>query len=711
MGPVRKPRFGCDFAGCNKTFSRSDHLKRHQLNHTEGAKLHECSVCHKTFRRSDVMVEHYQRHFKVRTGPHAAALDPLGIGMDLLWPPAAAPVDRPDGVGTPDLMQLLVNENYPNAALMELFQSNFDTAVSGNSSVVTAEMVRGYVMMVPGLVLMPDFSVPALQYCLEVYWLIFHIQFPILHRPSFNTLTARPELLLAMIMVGAVLSVSVDAPAAGPPPLLAPWQLALEIGRDLRWMVFRHRQHGSSEPWELQTLLILEVYEKHYANRDLHERSSIHHAAKIEMMKRSTVLGGDPLAAESRSATDLPASKPSSDSLLTKWVTAESMKRCALMAFCFDLTNTVISSHNSSLYVDKLKLALPCDDIIWESDLDTLKSLPLPQQPDMIRTCFKKLLKGDPVETSSFGKRVLFHALVSCIIQLENKDDISALLSELNVDMLSDSWRAKLSYALDIWKYNINSGTCCNADNILIDVSVRQSTKCNPRYLALNDTKCKLPIYHMAHIRLHVINHDMLIYAGVPLRMNVTALSQDFHNVSWRIARWADSTNGRMGVVHAYMCLFECLLSDEVADDYDYAPEKDPIPERNHIVVALILIIWCYGFRSKGVESNTYYSENPNQCKEPGLDYLRRVKREFDANIVTAEGSLKFYQSVSKFAQSLLPEIKDINHIAGFMGDMAKMYQRCFWTLGKEYSKLFEGCKQRCLGKKRVFCDNMYSEE
>ncbi len=67
----------------------------------------------------------------------------------------------------------------------------------------------------------------------------------------------------------------------------------------MRWLIFKHRSPGASEPWEIQSLLILEVFEKHYSSRDLHERSSVHYAAKIEMMKRSTVLGGDPYATES----------------------------------------------------------------------------------------------------------------------------------------------------------------------------------------------------------------------------------------------------------------------------------------------------------------------------------------------------------------------------------------------------------------------------
>lgn len=56
MGPSSKST--CCFV-CNKTFSRSDHLKRHQLRHS-GLKPYCCVFCRQPFTRSDLLKSHYR---------------------------------------------------------------------------------------------------------------------------------------------------------------------------------------------------------------------------------------------------------------------------------------------------------------------------------------------------------------------------------------------------------------------------------------------------------------------------------------------------------------------------------------------------------------------------------------------------------------------------------------------------------------------------
>ena len=55
MGPSKST--SCSI--CNKTFSRSDHLKRHQLRHS-GLKPYCCAFCSQPFTRSDILKDHYQ---------------------------------------------------------------------------------------------------------------------------------------------------------------------------------------------------------------------------------------------------------------------------------------------------------------------------------------------------------------------------------------------------------------------------------------------------------------------------------------------------------------------------------------------------------------------------------------------------------------------------------------------------------------------------
>ncbi|KAB5529037.1 fungal-specific transcription factor domain-containing protein [Coniochaeta sp. 2T2.1] len=56
-------RFTCDFAGCDKMYSRAEHLQRHQLNH-EPKEIFRCDVggCDQRFVRSDLLARHRKRH-------------------------------------------------------------------------------------------------------------------------------------------------------------------------------------------------------------------------------------------------------------------------------------------------------------------------------------------------------------------------------------------------------------------------------------------------------------------------------------------------------------------------------------------------------------------------------------------------------------------------------------------------------------------------
>lgn len=48
-----KKKFACDFPNCGKSFSRSEHLHRHALNHRDGNNT--CKRCSAHFRRRDLL--------------------------------------------------------------------------------------------------------------------------------------------------------------------------------------------------------------------------------------------------------------------------------------------------------------------------------------------------------------------------------------------------------------------------------------------------------------------------------------------------------------------------------------------------------------------------------------------------------------------------------------------------------------------------------
>ncbi|KAL2176463.1 fungal-specific transcription factor domain-containing protein [Thermothelomyces heterothallicus CBS 202.75] len=56
-------RFACDYPGCDKLYSRAEHLQRHQLNHAP-KEIYRCDIdgCEQKFVRADLLARHRKRH-------------------------------------------------------------------------------------------------------------------------------------------------------------------------------------------------------------------------------------------------------------------------------------------------------------------------------------------------------------------------------------------------------------------------------------------------------------------------------------------------------------------------------------------------------------------------------------------------------------------------------------------------------------------------
>jgi len=108
--------------------------------------------------------------------------------------------------------------------------------------------------LIPSLGNNIDFGAVQIERCLEIYWSIFHVQYPILHRPSFYTPEVHPLLLLSIIMIGAGLSYQTGQDESH--IFTDAHGLADNIAEPLRWLICASEEFTSpAKSWIIQSLL------------------------------------------------------------------------------------------------------------------------------------------------------------------------------------------------------------------------------------------------------------------------------------------------------------------------------------------------------------------------------------------------------------------------------------------------------------------------
>jgi len=184
------------------------------------------------------------------------------------------------------------------------------------------------------------------------YWSHQHAQLPILHKPTF-TADKTPNLLLLMVI--AIGAATLDK-AYGTSLTDSAAEFANFIVWHVRWEIMRDADsRPPAKLWVFQTLLLVEIYEKMYATRALHERGHIHHDSTLTLMRRGSSLIG-------RSALDSPPSlrddrtgrssgsnsapdTPGSEETWTRWITEEATRRAAFAAFVMDSIHATMFGH------------------------------------------------------------------------------------------------------------------------------------------------------------------------------------------------------------------------------------------------------------------------------------------------------------------------------------------------------------------------------
>lgn len=732
--------YRCDFPNCCKCFKRKDHLRRHKKNH-EPSKWLPCpwQGCNLRFVRSDVKEKHYKRHLqkeiKMIPGDTIYANVPnlddnlanisetdsvvercntsLGIvnqyGLNTPRKEKQPPLEKNnEKLKTFNIIDFLLNANFKldfNLSEMGL-QSQFTGFAANrimlkepvsNLSKINDAVFNKLINIIPSLESNSDFRIPQLERMLEIYWLVYHPQYPVLHRPTFSIEESHSLLLLAMIMIGAGLcncSFSNETFV-----FHNPQKLAEEIAVPLRGLILSNCEcRYPVSIYIIQSLLLLESFEISSTTRILHERSILYHGTKVQLLRRNSA------------SVNRHRSFPSGE--LKRWVELESIRRAYFMAFYLDILHATVYEYNNILNYYQIKLALPCEEALWECDnYENLSNGLIDLNSPMFIESLGKLLNGGEIKINGFGNRILFAGLISVLFQIqENIVYFSSITSLTTID----SWFKRILLAIDKWKFK-NSCTGIHTSPMLyFPIEIQEKL---PPSLRFDDTRCKFPLYHMSHIYASIRHQDLLIFAGVPTASKIMNfdISSNFNQARNRIEFWSKSPGGRLCALHAYLFLFEILLSPFNEDIiYSYHPNADPYFHQKHVVLYTLLVLFAYNFSLYGPESiqaSSIYDYIPE--KEDGYAYLKRVRASLSKGpggnfqILFTNYNYDFSEILTKHAE-FLPLIEEKNNLVGLLKIFFKSFRDSNWQLGREYARLIANCIQRCLGSESIVCEDMY---
>jgi hypothetical protein len=527
-------------------------------------------------------------------------------------------------------------------------------------------------------------SLHMMQTYISSYWVHFHPQLPILHKPTFNA-TSCPELLLLSIMC---LGASCLEKSYAYEVTQACSALSNFLAWHLRWEIFMDADfRPPAKLWVFQALLLLESFEKMYSTRPLHERAHIHHATTLTLMRRGSSLIG-------RSAMDSPPSVKDSkgnghpglntpDEWWNHWITNEATRRAAFAAFVMDSIHATMFGHSAVMVAHEMRLPLPCDEQLWSAQTSSevgrveagLHSAGVKQTTFL--DGLKKTLNAQTVRTNSFGRTILMAGLLSVSWHMNQRD---LQVSSLGVSQAlggRDKWRGSLTRAFDFWKQDFD--TSLPRPN---DLNAPHAYSYANGVGEDNVYESRTVLHHMAHMAMHVDIVDCQIYAGANRLLGRSITPQDYNGAQKRMKeQWAPTARARDATFYALRFLSNVLMPEEHAmgpanNDsqpvVSYSARDDFLINRPWVLYFATLIVWSYGYALDGAVKTPYKLPTYNDKVKDMHGYLRRV------------GGVR--------APDDLAKIGDRNACLGMLILMRDMFKKTRWELLHEASNLLTKC-------------------
>lgn len=531
-------------------------------------------------------------------------------------------------------------------------------------------------------------SIRSMQYYIGSYWYHFHAQMPILHQPTFSADDIHEYLLLAVMAIGAAYLNK----AHGRGVTDAASRLATFIAWHLRWQVFMHNDfHPPAKLWVFQTLLLLEIYEKMNATRMLHERSHIHYATTINLMRRGTAL----IETASQDSSRAPSSP---EEWWGRWITAEATRRAAYAAFYLDAVHATMFGHAAMMVVHEIRLPLPCDDALWSAtsaaEVGRVEASLHANgiKPTTFLDGLKKTLTGRKVRTNNFGRMILMAGLLSVSWHMHQRDLQVSSLGVSQTMGIPDGWRTPLTKAFDFWKKDFDEN---------LEHMRRAALPWQKNDNASGDedmAKSANVLYHLSHMAMHVDVMDCQVFAGIKRLFGRTVSNADYERVKRKIFDWAKGHSAKVGVFHALQLLKSVILPKDGSRRL-YNARDDYLMMRAWALYFAALVVWSWGFAMDGVLRPFPSLLQP--AASPGAASVLSHSSNHSMLNMAHDGSEFQVEAVVKDAQAYLQtvgaakspqhleSIKDgRNHVVGVLAILEAAFRDSRWELLHEAAEL-----------------------
>jgi hypothetical protein len=525
-----------------------------------------------------------------------------------------------------------------------------------------------------------------MQMYIGSYWFHFSDQIPILHKPTFQPDKTPNLLLIAMMTIGAA---CLDK-SHGHKMTKAGAKLSNFLAWHLRWEMFQDTNcRPPAKLWVFQTLLLLELYEKMYSTRELHERAHIHHATTITLMRRGRALIGksaldsppnprDPEKQNGSRHSSTSGAAHTPDEWWNHWITNESTRRAAFAAFVIDSIHATMFGHSTVMVAHEMRLPLPCDDKLWKAtngaEVGRMEAhiMSSGNKPISFLEGLKRTLSNQEVQTNSFGRTILMAGLLSVSWHMNQRDVQVNSLSGVNLGG-RDKWRGTLTRAFDSWKSDFDKSLSMS------DPYYSDDARRNEANVVFES---RTVLHHLAHMAMHVDIVDCQIFARAKRLLGRAISPQDLNSAQRRLKDiWAPSAKARDATCYALKFLASVLCPEDsrISPPAGYTPSPEQYSARDDVLLNrpwvlyfAALVVWSYGYALEGscpdMPSPTTQQEKTRQMRSYLLKYSQ----------VSSPEELKL--------------MKGINQNTGLMMILKDTFDDTRWELLQEGATLIQNC-------------------